>query len=258
MPKTAKSFFWYELMTSDMDAATAFYADVVGWKAQPFDTAPGMPPYTVVSAGERGVGGIMTLPEDAGKTGMAPAWIGYIHATAIDASTEALEEAGGQIRRAPADIPGVGRFAVVADPQGALFMLLQPNGPDQPPVPAGAPGHVGWHELYTTDWQAAIDFYGSQFGWEKDHPFDMGEMGTYLIFSVDGQQAGGMMNKPEQIPTPVWQFYFTVPAIDAAAARVAKNGGKVLMGPMEVPGGSWIVQCQDPQGAHFAMSAPKR
>lgn len=258
MPKTAKSFFWYELMTSDMDAAEAFYTDVVGWKAQAFDTAPGMPAYTVMNAGERGIGGIMTLPEDARKMGMSPAWVGYINTPDVDASTEVLKKAGGKIYRAPSDIPGVGRFAVVADPQGAMFMFLQPSGADQPAVPPGTPGHVGWHELYTTDWQAAMDFYASQFGWERDHPFDMGEMGTYQIFSVNGQQAGGMMNKPPQIPTPVWQFYFTVPAIDAAAKRVTDGGGKVLMGPTEVPGGSWIVQCQDPQGAHFAMSAPKR
>lgn len=67
-----------------------------------------------------------------------------------------------------------------------------------------------------------------------------------------------MMNKPEQIPVPVWQFYFNVPAIDAAAKRVTDNGGKILMGPMEVPGGSWIVQGMDPQGAHFALMAPGR
>jgi predicted enzyme related to lactoylglutathione lyase len=258
MPKTAKSFFWYELMTDDMDAAEAFYTDVVGWNAQPFDGAPGMPRYTVVKAGEHGVGGLMTLPEDARKMGMPPAWVGYIRTGDADDSTAALKQAGGTVHREPDDIPGVGRFAVVADPQGAVFMFLQPNGEEQPAVPMTTPGHVGWHELYTTDWQAALDFYTGQFGWEKAEPFDMGEMGTYQIFSVDGQQCGGMMNKPDQIPTPVWQFYFNVPAIDAAMKRVTGKGGKVLMGPTEVPGGSWIVQCTDPQGAHFALVAPTR
>lgn len=254
----ANSFFWYELMTTDVDAAEAFYTNVVGWTAQPFQTSGDMPRYTIMNAGDRGIGGLMTLPEDARKMGMQPAWLGYIHTTDVDSSTKALKDAGGTVHRPPQDIPGVGRFSVVADPQGAIFMFLQPNAPDQPPAPAGTPGHVGWHELYTTDWQKAVDFYTSQFGWEQDHPVDMGEMGTYQVFSVDGQQAGGMMNKPSQIPTPFWQFYFTVAAIDDAAKRVADAGGKVLMGPMEVPGGSWIVQCQDPQGAHFALSAPVR
>lgn len=252
-----KSFFWYELMTTDMDAAKDFYTDVVGWRAEPWSGSSAMP-YTIMNAGERGVGGIMTLPEDAKKMGMPPAWVGYIRADDAEAATDALKKAGGAVHRAPDDIPGVGRFSVVADPQGAMFMLLQPNGPDQPPVAAGTSGHVGWHELYTSDWQKAFDFYAEQFGWTKGDPFDMGPMGTYQLFAAGGEPIGGMMNKPEQIPTPVWQFYFTVPAIDAAAKRVTDGGGKVLMGPMEVPGGSWIVQCQDPQGAHFALTAAGR
>lgn len=258
MPKSPMPFFWYELMTSDLDAAEAFYTAVVGWRPEPFDKAPGMPRYIVVNAGERGVGGLMTMPEEAAKMGMPPAWIGYIHASDIDAATKSLKDAGGAVHRAPDDIPGVGRFAVVADPQGAHFMFLQPNGPDQPPVPAGTPGHVGWHELYTTDWRQALAFYGEQFGWTKGDEFDMGPMGIYQLYGYGGEPVGGMMNKPEQVPVPAWQFYFNVPAIDTAAARVTDNGGKVLMGPMEVPSNQWIVQCQDPQGAHFALLAPVR
>lgn len=253
-----KSFFWYELMTTDMDAAKDFYADVVGWRPEAWGGS-GTPPYTVMYAGERGVGGIMTIPDEAKQTGMPPAWLGYIHADDVDAQTEAVKKAGGTVHRAPDDIPGVGRFSVVADPQGAVFMLLKPDGPDQPPIAPNTPGHIGWHELYTTDWQKAFDFYSGQFGWAKGDPFDMGPMGTYQLFSADGgEPVGGMMNKPEQMPVPAWQFYFTVPAIDAAAKRVTDKGGTVLMGPMEVPNGSWIVQCQDPQGAHFALVAAGR
>lgn len=258
MPKSPMPFFWYELMTTDLDAAEAFYTAVIGWRAEPFDKAPDMPRYVVVNSAERGVGGLMTLPDDAAKMGMPPAWLGYIHARDVDAATKSLTDAGGAVHRAPDDIPGVGRFAVVADPQGATFMFLQPNQPDQPPLPATTPGHVGWHELYTSDWKTAFAFHSSQFGWESAGQFDMGEMGTYQTFSAGPESGGGMMNKPAQIPVPVWQFYFNVDAIDAAAKRVTDNGGKVLMGPIEVPNGSWIVQCQDPQGAHFALIAPTR
>ncbi len=210
MPEHATSFFWYELMTTDMDAAEAFYTDVVGWTAEAFETASGMPSYTIVKAGERGVGGLMTLPEEAAGTGMPPTWIGYIHTRDIDASTEALKKAGDNVHREPADIAGVGRFAVVADPQGALFMFLQPDGPDQPPVPMTTPGHVGWHELYAADREKAFDFYAGQFGWTPHHEVDMGEMGIYQIFAVDGEPTGGIMNKPPQLPMPAWQFYFNV------------------------------------------------
>jgi len=257
MANSPTSFFWYELMTKDIDAASDFYAAVVGWRPQDFAGSAGMPRYVVMNAGERGVGGIMKIPAEAGP-GMHPAWVGYIHARDTDAATDAVKKAGGKVWRAPDDIPGVGRFSVVADPQGAVFNLLQPNGPDMPPIPAGTPGSIGWHELYTSDWRKAFDFYSSQFGWTKDREVDMGEMGIYQLFAAGGEAIGGMMNKPPQVPNSAWQFYFNVPGIDAAAKSVADKGGKVLMGPMEVPGGQWVVQCQDPQGAHFALVAPKR
>lgn len=257
MPASPKPFFWYELITTDMNAAEAFYTAVVGWKAAPW-TEAGSPPYTIMNAGERGVVGIMDLPDEVRQSGGRPMWLGYIHADDVDAATDSVKKAGGAVHRPPADIPGVGRFSVVADPQGVIFMLLAPNGPDQPPVPAGTSGHVGWHELYTADGQKAFDFYSSQFGWTKADAMDMGEMGTYQLFSAGSEPVGGMMNKPEGIPVSFWQFYFNVPAIDAATERVKANGGQVLMGPMEVPGGGWIVQCLDPQGAAFALAAPER
>lgn len=258
MTKT-KSFFWYELMTSDPKQAEAFYTRVVGWKAEPFKSHTNMPPYTVLHAGERGVGGIMAMPDEYRKGGGHPAWVGYIYTDDVDTQAEAISKVGGMIHREPSDIPDVGRFAVVADPQGAVFNLLHPNGPDQPPVPAGTPGHVGWHELFTSDWREALDFYAGQFGWGKTREYDMGgEMGIYALFNMGGEEAGGMMNRPPQMPASAWQFYFNVEGIDAAAKRVTDGGGKVLMGPMEVPGGQWIVQCQDPQGAHFALVAPGR
>lgn len=254
----AKSFFWYELMTTDVEAAEAFYTAVVGWTGQDFPASDRVGRYVVMHAGERGVGGLMKLPEEARKMGTPPIWLGYIHSVDVNRSVQDLTEAGGHVHRAPEEIPGVGHFAVVADPQGAVFMLLQPNGADQPKVPMTTNGHVGWHELFTSDWEKAFDFYAGRYGWTKGEPMDMGPMGTYQLFNVDGEPTGGMMNKPEQIPVPVWQFYFTVPAIDAAARRVTDNGGKVLMGPMDVPGGQWVVQCQDPQGAHFALVAAGR
>ena len=257
MAEKSKPFFWYELMTTDPKKAAEFYSDVVGWSAAPFGGDGGIP-YTVLSAGQRGVGGIMDMPEAYKKGGGHPAWVGYIHTPDVEAAAEALKKAGGKVHRGPEDIPDVGRFAVVSDPQGAMFQLLQPNGPDQPPVPAGTPGHIGWHELYTSDWKKAVDFYSGQFGWKKTREFDMGEMGIYALFSMDKDEVGGMMDRPAQIPTPVWQFYFNVKGIDAATKRVSDKGGKVLMGPMEVPGGQWVVQCQDPQGAHFALLAPVR
>jgi predicted enzyme related to lactoylglutathione lyase len=256
MPATANTFVWYELMTTDMKAAEAFYGAVVGWSGQAFNQADIN--YTVMSAGDKMVAGIMTLPAEVCATGGRPGWVGYIGVDDVDAATASVKQAGGAVHRAPADIPNIGRFSVVADPQGAVFMLFKPMGSDNSPAPAGTPGHVGWRELYASDWQNALDFYGKQFGWTKAEAVDMGAMGIYQLFAAGGVPIGGMMNKPPAIPSPVWLYYFNVEAADAGAARVSKNGGQVLMGPHEVPGGSWIVQCMDPQGAMFALVAPKR
>lgn len=253
----ASPFIWYELMTTDLDAAEDFYTKVVGWKPQPF---PGEFPYIVMNAGERGVGGLMMIPAEAAKMGARPAWQGYIYAYDVDEATANVKKAGGQVFRAPSDIPNVGRFSVVADPHGAAFMLMKPEGPDQPPVPAQTPGHVGWHELFANDWQSAFDFYSRQFGWTKTDAMDMGDgMGTYQMFATGGDTAvGGMMTKTKDMPAAMWVFYFNVPSIDAAAKRITDNNGKIIMGPMEVPGGSWVLQAIDPQGAVFALVAPKR
>jgi predicted enzyme related to lactoylglutathione lyase len=256
MATSPKPFVWYELMTTDMEAAEAFYRAVIGWDAKAWG-APGVR-YTIMSAGERPVAGLMSLPEEARQAGLRPGWVGYIYADDVDAATERVRQAGGAVHRAPADIPGVGRFSVVADPQGAMFMLFKPSGGANPPARPMTPGHVGWRELYASDWASAFDFYAAQFGWTKADAVDMGPMGTYQLFAAGSAPIGGMMNKPESVPSPAWLYYFNVAEVDAAAARVTDHGGQVLMGPLQVPGGSWILQCMDPQGAMFALVAPSR
>jgi predicted enzyme related to lactoylglutathione lyase len=256
MPASPNAFVWYELMTTDPDAAEAFYRAVVGWGAQ--DAGQGGVRYTLLTADARPVAGLMELPQEACAAGARPGWIGYIGVDDVDAAADGIRRAGGAVRREPDDIPGVGRFAVVADPQGAMFMLFKPAGASFPPAPAGTPGHVGWRELYAADGPRAFDFYADQFGWTKADALDMGPMGIYQLFAAGDDAIGGMMTKPAAIPIPVWLFYFNVPAIEAAAARVAEHGGRVLHGPLEVPGGSWIVQAQDPQGVTFALVAPRR
>jgi len=252
-------FIWYELMTSDREAAEAFYGAVVGWKMADAGQ-PGMR-YTILSAGDRGMGGLTALPAEAARAGVRPGWLGYIGVPDTDGAVKRIVEAGGALHRGPDDIPNVGRFAMVADPGGALFMLLTPlPRPDAPP-PADpmTPGLVSWHELYTSAGQeAAFGFYSAQFGWETAELMDMGAMGKYRIFGADGVQMGGMMEKPPHAPVSAWGFYVNVDGLDAAVGRIKANGGQVLMGPHEVPGGSWIVQAVDPQGTAFALVSTTR
>ncbi|EZP72719.1 Glyoxalase [Sphingomonas paucimobilis] len=252
-------FFWYELMTSDPEAAIRFYGDVAGWTAQPFGGERTDDPYHVVSGSAGPLGGIMRIPAEARDCGMTPWWGGYIGSADVDADARRLAEAGGSVKRAPEDIPGVGRFAVMGDPGGAVFMLLKGSSPDgMDAAPPMANGHVGWHELYSGDFDKDLAFYTSQFGWGRGQAMDMGEMGSYQLFSMSGatgfdQMSGGMMPRPKEMPEPAWLFYFAVPDIDAALEKVKAGGGTVLNGPVEVPGGAWIIQATDPQGAMFAL-----
>jgi predicted enzyme related to lactoylglutathione lyase len=250
-------FVWYELMTTDMAAAEAFYRNVVGWSAE--DAAMPDMAYTLLKSGETNIAGLMLQPNSAKNMGMPPAWLGYVGVPNVDEGARSITAMGGKVLNPAQDIPGVGRFAVVADPQGAAFALFTGlPGQDWKPSEPAAAGHVGWHELYATDGPAAFNFYASVFGWSLSRDFDMGDMGVYKIFSIGGRDFGGVMTKPAQMPVPAWTFYFNVPAIDAGVERVKAGGGQILNGPMEVPGGSWIVQAIDPQGAMFALVAPVR
>jgi predicted enzyme related to lactoylglutathione lyase len=247
-------FVWYDLMTSDPKAAEAFYKTVIGWDAK--DSGMTDRSYTILSVGPTMVGGLMPIPPRA--TGAKPVWMGYIGVDDVDATAAQIKAAGGLIHMGPEDIPGIGRFAVMADPQGAVFLIFRGSNQRIPePVAMGTPGHIGWHELLAGDLETAWPFYAGFFNWTKADAMDMGSMGIYQIFSTGGAPNGGMMTKMPQIPAPFWLYYFNVDDIDAAVKRVTDSGGQLANGPNPVPGGSWIAQCVDPQGATFAIVGPK-
>ncbi len=249
----ASGFVWYELMTNDLDAAVAFYSKVVVWDVRD-SGMPGMQ-YMIFGKDGKDVGGMMSWK----SMGMdkPTTWKGHIHTADVDAETKAVVADGGKQHRPPQDILGVGRFSVVGDPQGAEYLLFQPNQAYAPPrLGLDDPGSVGWHELSTSDWEKAWEFYSKHYGWQKDFAMDMGPYGVYQTFRTGGERyAGAMMNTMPEAPdkTPQWLYYFTVEDVDAAAERIKAAGGKVAHGPMDVPGGSRIVQGFDPQGGYFAL-----
>jgi uncharacterized protein len=253
MPASHGQFTWYELMTTDTAAAKAFYGDVVGWGTRDVPM-PGMT-YTLLTVGETPVCGLMQQPEQARQMGAPPSWLGYVAVDDVDAASEQAKRLGGTVHMAPTDIPDVGRFAVFGDPQGATIGVFKWSSPDMGGVPAvDTPGRTGWHELLAADWEKAFAFYQPLFGWQKGDAMDMGPMGTYQLFSTGGEASiGGMFNKPPAVPACFWLYYFNVPDFDAATERMKAGGGAIMNGPMEVPGGHWIVQCTDPQGAMFAL-----
>jgi uncharacterized protein len=255
MTGAQSSFVWYELMSSDVAAAKAFYANVVGWSTQDM-AMPGMT-YTLLQIGDTQVGGMMTLPKEASDAGMKPCWTSYVAVDDVDGAAAKLQGLGGKVYAAPSDIPNVGRFAVVADPQGASFNLFKPSQTGQRNV-SNEPGQIGWHELHTNDSPTAFVFYNAMFGWLKGDAMDMGPMGTYQLFTIGGAAVGAMFNSPAAKSARFWLYYFNVGDIDAAAKRVGDGGGKIMRGPQQVPGGGWVVQAADPQGAAFALVGSRK
>ena len=245
-------FCWYELMVPDMDAAKEFYGRVAGWTTSVWEGAAG--PYTMWMNGETPVGGMMTLTEEQREQGTPPCWLLYLSTPDVDATVAKIKELGGAVIHEMA-VPEVGRFAVASDPQGGVFAVLEPEG--------DAPGHDGtpevgefsWHELATSDWEAAWPFYAGVFGWQESSRMDMGEGNFYQMFHRGAHPLGGMFNKPPEVPVVGWLTYFRVPDVNAAAETVKELGGKLLHGPMEVPGGDLIAHCMDPQGVAFAVHA---
>jgi hypothetical protein len=241
---------WYELLTTDVKGAEAFYTKVVDWNVTPFEGAS--QPYDMwTRAGDQMIGGVMRIPEGMN---FPPHWGMYVGVQKLEDGVSRVEQLGGRTLGPLIDVPTVGRMQTMLDPQGAAFSLYEPASAPQQPEAEPEIGDVSWHELYTTDAEAALKFYTELFGWRLDQSMDMGPMGKYHIFGR-AFQLGGMMNKPKemaQVP-PHWGFYFRVPDVYAGVERVKANGGKILNGPMEVPGGDWVVNCMDPQGAAFSL-----
>jgi predicted enzyme related to lactoylglutathione lyase len=247
-------FAWYELLTTDVAAASDFYGKVVGWGAT--DASTPELAYTMLSAGEVPVGGLMDLPEEGRRLGATPRWLGYVVVDDIDATAGQIRRRGGAVLLPPTD-SNIGRVSVVADPQKATFALVEglTYGPQQP---GGLDelGHVGWHELLAQDRSRIFDFYGELFDWQKNSG-ETDAADFYQLFSSAGQTIGGMLTKLPSVPQPCWLYYFNVDDIGTAAKRVNDGGGRILQGPIEMPDGSWIARCADPQGALFALQGAR-
>jgi predicted enzyme related to lactoylglutathione lyase len=225
----------------------------MGWDTEPWKS--GDMPYTMWKASRGPIGGLMELPEEVKQAGAPPHWLAYVAVDDVAASANEAVKLGGKIEKEPTEIPGAGEFAVLSDPQGAVFCIYKSTS--DMPTPEGPPqtGEFSWHELATTNYEAAWDFYEKLFGWEKTTSMNMGgELGMYQMYGRKGSELGGMFNKPKEIPgPPFWLYYAKVDDVHQTVEKVKDNGGKILTGPMEVPGGDWIAQCMDPQGAAFAI-----
>jgi hypothetical protein len=248
-------FYWYDLMTTDTEAAKSFYNKLIGWGTTIWE---GMgQPYTMWTNGETPIGGLMSLPEEARKGGAPPHWLSYVLVPSVDETLAEAKKLGAFIHVPGTDIPTVGRFGAFADPQGAAIAAFTPL--EEMPGTAPKVGDFSWHELATSDPTAAWAFYEKLFGWEKADAMNMGEAGVYQMYKRRGGEypLGGIFKRPAEMPVSAWLYYAMVKDVNRSAEEVKKLGGRILNGPMEVPGGDLIAQCLDPQGAAFALHSKK-
>ena len=250
------SHIWYELMTTDPEAAAKFYGTVVGWSIS--ESIGDEQDYRMIERSDGGfAGGLFGLKQAQLDQGAKPGWLGYIGVDDVDATVARIEARGGRALMPAFDIPQ-GRIAMVADPQGNPFYVMKPVPPAEKPdalsdvFSAEAEQRVSWNELSTPDPVAARQFYGELFGWGSDDFMDMGEYGEYRFLDHGPTRIGALCGVvPDQAQG--WRYYIRVPSISQAANSVKANGGAVDLGPHEVPGGDYIIIGKDPQGAEFAL-----
>jgi predicted enzyme related to lactoylglutathione lyase len=248
-------FCWYDLITEDPAAAKRFYPPLFNWKIEAFPFSSPDQPYDMWAVNGNTLGGVGKLPEQMKAQGIPSHWMPSVHVNNIDDTASKALSLGGRVVAGPMDIPETGRYAVLTDPQGAMIAIFQANGPFAGFDGTAQLGRPSWHELMTTDYKRAFQFYSALFGWEKIEEVDMGPVGMYFEYGMKGKMFGGMYNRTPDMGAmnPFWLPYFHVKDVETSTAAARKAGAVVQMGPMEVPGGSMVVVMGDPQGAAFAM-----
>ena len=241
-------FVWYELATSDPDAAQKFYPRFTGWGTQKYDSD-----YTMWTTGGAPFAGIFRLGPEMRAQGVPPNWMPYVETNNVDETANLATSLGGKVVNGPADIPGTGRYAVLQDPQGAVFGIYKSTGPSRAWDGTPVVGRFSWHELITTDWKAAWTFYEKLFGWERQSEMDMGGGNMYAMWGK-GRMFGGMFNRPPEMSSmrPFWLVYIHVKDVGKAVDIATKAGAFVQRPRMDIPGGT-IAILGDPQGAGFAL-----
>lgn len=244
-------FVWYELVAADAEAAKAFYSSVVGWGTAEVELAGSA--YALFMADETPIAGLTRLQPGARDKGIASHWLGYVAVSDVDAIADRVQALGGTVHVPPIDIPNVSRFSVIGDPSMATLALIKGRQARQEDAEAvGKPGRVVWRELIATDKEHALDFYNALLGWEKAPESSAPTFG-YQEFAVGGEAIGGMFDRADGEPFSVWLYYFGVVDLSAAAKRVVTGGGRIIYGPVALPGDIRLVQCLDPEGTVFGL-----
>jgi predicted enzyme related to lactoylglutathione lyase len=247
-PTITGRFVWHELHTSDRAKAAKFYSQLVGWETKDVPMGPGEP-YTLILRDGKDFGGITKSKAPAG---VPPHWLPYVGVEDVDAFTKKATGLGAKVQNPPMDIPDAGRFAVLADPQGAVFALYKHAKPygEEPEVPP--PGAFCWDEVMAEDPQASAKFYQDLFGYSVQ-TMDMGPGGAYRILKRGDRQTAGVMKKPDMVPRGYWLSYIATKDVDASTRRAGELGAQVMVQPQDIPNVGRFSVLTDPTGAAIAL-----
>lgn len=249
---------WFELTAPDAQGAADFYAAVAGWHIARSPMAEHGGYLLAGPDADTGVAGIMAPPPGAPATA---GWTLYLATADVDAAADRVGTLGGRVLFGPMNIPHVGRFALVADPQGVAFSLMAGTGADGSRAFSQARGDtVGrgvWIELATPDPDGAFAFYGALFGWEKAGAMPMGPMGDYAFIGAGEDRPGAIMSSATTGAPARWNWYVHVADIDAAIATATARGGTLIQGPDPIPGGDYSANVRDPHGSQIGLVGPR-
>ncbi|MCS4490393.1 VOC family protein [Corynebacterium sp. ES2775-CONJ] len=230
--------YWIDLTTSQMDVSTQFYEKIFGWEIEKISSD-----YRLARLQGLPVAGFVERPEQSQQP---DTWVTYFQAGDIARSVAHVEELSGQVLTSPRSVK-LGSVALLVDPTGALFGLVEPEGEDSF-IAAGEPGTPVWHELTATkDFDAALDFYAELFGWalatSEDH--------SYATALIDGSGFAGIYNAREEFPPHIpsfWQTFLGIKDVDLIRETVVELGGEILREPFDSGFGRMMI-IADPTGA---------
>ena len=247
-PLTGK-LVWHDLITDDVEAARRFYGGLFGWKFRDTTHPSSGGQYTLITAGDRYVGGMLQLDDPEGAD--YSRWLGYVSVADVDEAVERTRAAGGKAVAGPADLGSFGRAAAVIDPQGAVVGLLRSDFGDPADSEAPGAGQVVWDELLAADDEAAARFYAGLAGYQAETLNRRG--GEYVVLKSQGRERAGVMDRPDDRLQPFWLTHFAVTDPADAARRAAELGGTVLLAPSPDFRDGRLAVVTDPTGAILAL-----
>ena len=249
------NFSYADLQTSDLEAATTFYTDLFGWKTDDQPMSEDQSDiYRMFTKNGRGVCAASKQPAQQAAAGVPPMWNVYFTVNDVDLKAKEAEAAGGTVHAPPFDVFDVGRMAVISDPAGAFFCMWQPKESIGAYVMFEA-NTLDWAESGSTDVAKAREFYNQVFGWTHED-MDMGESGTYTVFSIGDDNVAGMM--PSQMPMSYWSMYFRVDDCKGMTNKAKSLGAQVMLDSDSAEGVGTFSVLADPQGAMFGMIQPEQ